>query len=301
VRVAFLGTGLMGSRMAPRLCAAGHEVTVWNRTREKAEPLAAAGARLADSPADAARGAEVVVTMLADGPAVGEVLFGAGVAAALEPEGAVVVDMSSIPPSLAREHAARLAERGVAHLDAPVSGGTIGAAEGTLAIMAGGERGSFERARPLLEAMGRPTHVGPAGAGQLAKCVNQLVVAVTMGAVSEGLLLAEAGGADPAAVREAILGGFAESRILREHGSRMIARDFVPGGRSVLQLKDLDTILDVAREIPLELPFLGLARELYAALVEHGGAELDHSALFVELERRQTAPEVSQTAPKSST
>src|SRR5581483_7808516 len=127
----------MGSRMAPRLCAAGHEVTAWNRTREKAEPLVAAGARLADSPADAARGAEVVVTMLADGPAVGEVLFGAGVAAALEPEGAVVVDMSSIPPSLAREHAARLAERGVAHLDAPVSGGTIGAAEGTLAIMAG--------------------------------------------------------------------------------------------------------------------------------------------------------------------
>jgi 2-hydroxy-3-oxopropionate reductase len=271
--------------MAPHLAAAGYELVVWNRTREKAEPLAASGARVADNPAEAARDAGVVIAMLADGPTVNHVLFGTGVAETLVPE-SVVIDMSSIPPAAAREHAQLLAERGVAHLDAPVSGGTVGAAEATLAIMAGGERDAFERARPLLETMGRPTYVGPPGSGQLAKCVNQLVVAVTIGAVAEGLLLAESGGADPAAVREAILGGFAESRILREHGARMLARNFVPGGFSRLQLKDLDTILDVAEQAVVELPFASLARELFADLVDHGDGELDHSALYLELERQ---------------
>jgi 2-hydroxy-3-oxopropionate reductase len=228
--------------------------------------------------------------MLADGPTVHKVLFDSGVE--LGP-GALVVDMSSIAPALAREHAALLAEHDVAHLDAPVSGGTVGAEEGTLAIMVGGERAAFDRARPLLETLGRPTYVGPAGSGQLAKCVNQLVVAVTIGAVAEGLLLASAGGADPAAVREAILGGFAESRILREHGARMLTRDFEPGGRSRLQVKDLDTILDVAGGIALELPFASLARELFRDLVENGDGELDHSALLLELERLQARPKSS--------
>jgi 2-hydroxy-3-oxopropionate reductase len=285
VRIAFLGTGLMGSRMAPRLAAAGYELTVWNRSRAKGEPLAAVGARVAGSAAQAALGAGVAITMLADEPAVHTVLFESGVTEALELD-SLVIDMSSIPPARAREHARLLAERGIGHVDAPVSGGTIGAAEGTLAIMAGGSREAFERARPLLETMGRPTYVGPAGSGQLAKCVNQLVVAVTIGAVAEGLLLAEEGGANPAAVREAILGGFAESRILREHGLRMIERNFVPGGYSRLQLKDLNTILDVASEASVELPFLSLARDLFADLVEHGEGELDHSALYLELERQ---------------
>jgi len=285
LNVAFLGIGLMGSRQAKRLLDAGYSLKVWNRSREKAEALSPFGARIADRAADAVGDADVVILMLENGRIVTDVLFSQGVAEALKP-GAILVDMSSIKPAEAQEHAMRLAERGVHHIDAPVSGGTTGAEQGTLAIMAGGEAEMFGRVETILSAMGRPVHVGPHGAGQLAKLANQIIVGVTIGAVAEALLLAQRGGADPAKVREALRGGFAESRILELHGQRMVERDFVTKGRSVTHLKDLDNALDAAGRIDLEtLPYTALTADLFRGLIENAG-DLDHSGLLVELERR---------------
>ncbi|MFZ9299265.1 MAG: NAD(P)-dependent oxidoreductase, partial [Hylemonella sp.] len=227
MKIAFLGIGLMGFPMARRLCEAGHEVHAWNRSRAKAERLLPFGASVHDSSEQAVSGAEIIITMLENGEVVESVLFGQGTAEAIA-QGAVVVDMSSIRPEQARDQARRLAERGVGHLDAPVSGGTIGADQGTLAIMAGGEPRTFERVAPVFAALGRATQVGPSGAGQLAKLANQMIVGITIGAVAEALLLCEKGGADPAKVREAITGGFADSRILQVHGQRMVTRNFTP-------------------------------------------------------------------------
>ncbi|GBD47482.1 NAD(P)-dependent oxidoreductase [Methylopila sp. Yamaguchi] len=283
--IAFLGTGLMGAWMARRLLGAGFAVTAWNRTLAKAEALTADGATVAPTAAAAAAQADVVVTMLENGAIVGEVLFGPdGAAAALKP-GGVVIDMSSIPPAVAREHALKLAEMGLRHIDAPVSGGTRGAAEGTLAIMAGGAAETFDDVKPVFEPMGRAIRVGPSGAGQLSKLANQVIVAVTIGAVSEALLLASAGGADAAAVREAIRGGFAESRILQEHGLRMVERNFVPGGPVRLQVKDLETALDAAAEAGVTLPLLQDVRDRFVELRDGlGGSNYDHSALLLQLE-----------------
>ncbi|MFQ5959069.1 MAG: NAD(P)-dependent oxidoreductase [Alphaproteobacteria bacterium] len=290
-RIAVLGTGLMGAPMAINLLEAGHRVTVWNRTRAKMDPLIARGAACAASPGEAVAVADVVVTMLESGPVVTEVLFASGAAERLPP-GALVIDMSSIPPATARDHAERLAATGAAHLDAPVSGGTVGAAAGTLAIMAGGRREDFDRAVDVFAPLGRATYVGGHGAGQIAKLANQVIVGVTIGAVSEALLLAAAGGADPSAVREAIKGGFADSRILELHGRRMIERSFLPGGRCVIHLKDMDAILATADDLSVELPFSKVARELFAALVDAGGGDYDHSAMLLELERRSAPARV---------
>ena len=284
IAIALLGTGLMGTPMARNLLRAGHPLTVWNRTRDKAEALAAEGTRVADTPAQAVAGAEVVISMLADGPATTEVLFGQGVADALRP-GMTWIDMASIPPATAREHTARLTGLGVGCLDAPVSGGTGGAADGSLAIMVGGEADEFERRRVVFEPLGRATRVGPAGCGQLAKLANQAIVGITIGAVSEALLLAAAGGADPAAVRRALSGGFADSPILQVHGQRMLERDFRPGGRVRTQVKDLDSVLDAAADCGLELPLSRRVDELFNALLAAGDGDCDHSALILQLER----------------
>jgi len=283
-QIAFLGTGLMGSRMATRLLSAGYRLRVWNRSIEKAAPLAAKGASVAATPVEACRDVALTVMMLADAPAVRSVLFEQGAAGSLA-RGGLVIDMSSNAPPDAREHARRLAARGVAHLDAPVSGGPGGAEEGTLAIMVGGRDADFERAAPILRHLGRPTLVGPAGTGQLAKLCNQTIVALTIGAVAEALLLAKAGGADPAKVREAVAGGYADSPIMRVHGKRMVDRAFAPGGPSRLQLKDLRNILDSADAAGLRLPLASRVTELYESLVANGDGDLDHSALFLELER----------------
>ena len=200
--------------------------------------------------------------------------------------GALVIDMSSIKPAEARDHAARLSEHGIDYLDAPVSGGTIGAEQGTLAIMVGGKPATFERAKPVLQIFGRPTHVGPIGSGQLAKLANQMIVGITIGAVAEALLLCEKGGADMAKVKEAITGGFADSRILQVHGQRMIERDFSPRGKMSVQIKDLRNALATASEIGFEAPITSLFEQLYAQGIEHGLADLDHSGLFVELASR---------------
>jgi 2-hydroxy-3-oxopropionate reductase len=200
--------------------------------------------------------------------------------------GSLVVDMASIRPAEAREPAARLAALGVAHLDAPVSGGTLGAEAGTLAIMAGGQAADVERARPVLATLGRCTHVGPHGAGQLAKLANQMIVGITIGAVAEALLLCAKGGADPAKVREAISGGFADSRILQVHGQRMIERDFAPRARMTVQLKDMRNAMATAAELGAVLPVTALLESLYADAVGHGLADLDHAGLFAELASR---------------
>lgn len=284
-RIAVLGIGMMGFPMARRLCEAGCTVGVWNRSRSKAERLQPFGAAIADTPAEAVAQADLVITLLEHGGVVDDVLFQQGTSAGLRP-GTLVVDMSSIQPRQAREHAARLDALGVHHLDAPVSGGTVGAEQGTLAVMAGGDAADFERARPVLELLGKPVHVGPHGAGQLAKLANQMIVGITIGAVAEALLLCEKGGADMARVKQAITGGFADSRILQVHGQRMIERDFTKRGAIAVQLKDMRNALATASEIGFEAPITGLFEQLFSQAVEHGLADLDHSALFVELARR---------------
>jgi 2-hydroxy-3-oxopropionate reductase len=293
--VALLGTGLMGFPMARRLLAAGHQLTVWNRDISKANPLAGEGARVADSAAAAVSGATHIITMLTDGTVVDHVLFETGVAEAI-PSGATVIDMSSIQPGQAREHAGRLAKLGISHLDAPVSGGTGGAEAGTLAIMVGGETETFDKAASLFSPMGRAIRVGPSGAGQLAKLANQAIVGIAIGAVAEATLLVSEGGGDLDAFRAALAGGFADSTILQVHGQRMQANDFAPRGRVSVQLKDLNNVLLEARELGIKLPLVEAIRDRFVRLANDlDGGNLDHSALFIELldlNGRPSAPRV---------
>jgi 2-hydroxy-3-oxopropionate reductase len=285
MKVCVLGIGFMGYPMARRLCEAGFTVQAWNRSPEKAQRLVPFGASVHGQVSEAVRDAEVVICLLENGTVVGDVLFAQGAAAAMKP-GTLVIDMSSIKPSEAREHAQKLAELGIAHLDAPVSGGTVGAEAGTLAVMAGGEAGDFARAQPVLQVFGRATHVGPHGAGQLAKLANQMIVGITIGAVAEALLLCEKGGADMGKVKEAISGGFAESRVLQVHGQRMVERDFAPRARMSVQLKDLRNALATAADMGFEAPVTTLFEQLYAQAIAHGLTDLDHAGLFVELAHR---------------
>jgi 3-hydroxyisobutyrate dehydrogenase-like beta-hydroxyacid dehydrogenase len=283
--IAVLGIGMMGFPMARRLCEAGHRVSAWNRSGAKAERLLPFGAQVFQRPAEAVAQADLVICLLEDGRVVEDVMFAQGTDRALRP-GTVVIDMSSIQPRQARDHAARLGALGVHHLDAPVSGGTVGAEAGSLAIMAGGKPADFERALPVFATLGRATHVGPHGSGQLAKLANQMIVGITIGAVAEALLLCEKGGADMGKVRQAISGGFADSRILQVHGQRMVERDFAKRAAITVQLKDMRNALTTAEEIGFDAPITGLFEKLFAQAAEHGLAELDHSALFMELASR---------------
>jgi 3-hydroxyisobutyrate dehydrogenase-like beta-hydroxyacid dehydrogenase len=283
--IAFLGTGLMGEPMARNLLAAGYGVRVWNRSKEKTSALAEKGAIACDTPAEAAQGASTLICMLSDGPTCDAVLFhDKAVLPALAPDATLIV-MSSIPVETSVEQARMSAERGVRYLDAPVSGGQRGAIDGTLAIMAGGDPDTFDAARELLGAMGRPVCVGPVGTGQQTKLANQLIVASTIATVAEALLFAERGGADPAKVIEALAGGFADSPILRMHGQRMIDETFAPGGAAKYQLKDTRTALARARSLGLELPVGHIVDALFASMVDHGDGDLDHSALIREIRR----------------
>jgi len=290
MKITVLGIGLMGAPMARRLLNAGFQLTLWNRSPDKADSLRGAGAKVAATPKEAVREADLVITMLSDGAAVAHVLFGLGddgAAPAMKP-GALLVDMSSILPEQAQAHAHQLAERGLSALDAPVSGGTVGAEAGSLAIMVGGDPTDFERARPALEVLGRPVHVGPAGSGQLCKLANQMIVGITIGAVAEALLLAEKGGANPTKVREALRGGFAESRILEVHGQRMVDQDFAKRGSLAIQLKDLNNSLHTAQGLGFDAPITRHLTGLYAQAFEQGLGELDQSALFKLLQTRQS-------------
>jgi 3-hydroxyisobutyrate dehydrogenase-like beta-hydroxyacid dehydrogenase len=289
-KVGFIGTGIMGSHMARRLAEAGHAVQAWNRSPEKVERLAPFGVQGAPRAADATRDADVAICMLSSGPVCDEVLLGRGdVLASMRP-GSVLIVMSSIPIETARRQHQAASARGVAYLDAPVSGGEVGAEAGRLAIMAGGDASAFEAWQGVLSVLGRPTHVGPAGSGQLAKLANQTIVASTIVAVAEALLFAERGGADPGQVREALLGGFADSTVLRQHGLRMVQHQFKPGGPAKYQVKDTGTALAFARTMDLELPVLGVVDRLFADMVSHGDGDLDHSGIIQEIRRSQREP-----------
>ena len=297
-KIAVLGTGLMGGPMAANLLGAGFQVTVWNRSAEKTAPLAAKGAGLAGNPARAVADADAVIVMLSSGPVCEDVLFGSGAAANAMRKGALLIVMSSIGMGEAEAMAERAQALGLRWLDAPVSGGTPAATNGSLSIMVGGQTVDVRAASPILSAMGRVVNIGPAGTGALTKLINQSLVASTLVAVSEALLMAERGGADLAKVREALLGGFAASKILDLHGQRIIAGNFQPGGPAKYQVKDTEAALDVADDLGLDLPALKLADALFSSLVEHGGADLDHSALFLELKRRN-GDDLSESALKT--
>jgi len=289
MKIAVLGIGLMGAPMARRLIAAGYPVTLWNRTAAKAEALAGPGVTIATTLADAVRDADLTITMLENGPIVERIV---GEIALTLKAGSLFVDMSSIPPETARLHYDSLRGIDVAAIDAPVSGGPSGAEAGTLAIMAGGEAEAIERVRPVLSHLGRVTHVGSAGTGQLSKLCNQLIVGATIGAVAEALILAEKGGADPAKVREALSGGFADSKILQIHGQRMLDRAFIPGGAASVHLKDMTTILSAARRTDLDLPLASLIHHLFEELCAAGEGNQDHSALFRQIARAAGAEDL---------
>ncbi len=284
-RVGFIGLGIMGKPMARHLLEAGYPLTVHSRSPGPVDEIVTAGASRASSPADAAAASDVVITMLPDTPDVESVLFGPKGAAAGAAAGSLVIDMSSIDPIPTRAFSERLAAQGVGMLDAPVSGGEQGAIDAALSIMVGGPVEAFTRAMPLFAVMGKNiVHVGASGGGQVAKACNQLVVAATIEAVAEALALAEHAGVDAGKVREALLGGFAGSKVLEVHGRRMLDRAFDPGFRARLHRKDARIVLDTAREVGSSVPaFEAVARQL-DELVASGGGELDHSALFTLLE-----------------
>ncbi|OHV82435.1 NAD(P)-dependent oxidoreductase [Ensifer sp. LCM 4579] len=284
--VAVLGTGLMGGPMAANLVASGFDVTLWNRSADKTQSLAEMGAGIVSKAARAVIDADWVVVMLSSGSVCDDILFGPEGAARAMRKNALLIVMSSIGMAEAQAMAHKARTLGLRWLDAPVSGGVPAAKAGTLSIMAGGDIEDVRAANPVLSSMGRVVHIGPTGTGALAKLINQLLVASTIAAVSEAMLMAEEGGADPAKVREAMLAGFASSRILELHGQRMIEGDFVPGGPAKYQIKDTSAALDVAAALNLELPVLRLADGLFTSLVDHGGGDLDHSALILELKRR---------------
>lgn len=279
--IAFLGIGLMGRPMAARLAQAGYPVRAWNRTYARAEALRGSGAEPVADLGAAVRGAQVVISMLEAGPVVGAVLDAA--LPTLAP-GTLWIDMSSTRHDEALAFQARLVAQGCRFMDAPVSGGVGGAEAGLLAIMAGGEAADFDQVVKIFEAMGKPQRVGPVGSGQVAKLCNQLIVGATLNVVAEALLLAQAAGADPAAVREAIRGGFAGSRILEVHGQRMLERNFVPGGQVKSQLKDLRNVLAAAEAAGLTLPVTELVTRQYET-IEEALPTADHSAALLALEQ----------------
>jgi len=285
-RLGFVGLGIMGKPMAGHLLAAGHAVAVYNRSPKAVEELAAKGAVACSSCREVAGQSDIVFIMVPDTADVELVLFGEkGLAEGLK-SGSTVVDMSTISPVATWDFAKRLGEKGIRMLDAPVSGGQIGAEQATLSIMVGGDAAVFQEVLPLFELLGKKiTYIGGPGTGQTCKAANQTVVAGTILVISEALLLASKAGADPEKVREALLGGFAQSRILDVHGERMIKRNFKPGFRVKLQQKDLNIVLQTARAIGISMPAAALAQEMYNSIAAHDGADLDHSALVQALER----------------
>ena len=284
--VGFIGLGLMGRPMANNLLAAGHRLIVLSRSRGPVDELVAAGASEASSPGDIARQATRIITMLPDSPDVEVVMEGPdGVFGALQP-GTILIDMSSIDPSVAVRLAARAATLGAVMLDAPVSGGEIGARSGTLSIMVGGDADAFAAVAPILHAMGNPERIiriGEAGAGQLCKLCNQMVIGGTLAAVSEAFALARRAGVDPAAVREALLGGFAASRVLEVHGERILAQNYTPGFRAALFAKDYRNVASTVAALDSAAPVSIAVQGLLSALIASGRGDEDYSALATVL------------------
>ena len=284
MNIGFIGLGVMGRPMAEHLIKAGHRVGLASRSGVPSDMIDGDVIRCT-SAAEAATDADIIITMVPDTRDVEAVLFGEASVSETAKPGSIVVDMSSISPLASKQFAARLGEREIGCLDAPVSGGEIGAKARSLTIMVGGPADLYERVKPLLELMGRNiSRVGEHGAGQITKVANQIIVALTIEAVSEALVFASRAGADPARVREALLGGFASSRVLEVHGERMIKRNFAPGFRVELHQKDLNLALENARSLGVSLPATALARSLFSACEAHGGGREDHSSMVRALE-----------------
>jgi len=286
VKAGFAGLGIMGRPQALNVMKAGHSMAVWARRRESMQPLSEAGATACASAGEAAALADVMFVMVSDTPDVEQVIFGPKGIIEGAKSGTVVVDMSTISPVATRDMAIRLAEKGVEMLDAPVSGGEVGAINGTLSIMVGGKREVFDRVKPLFDCMGKNiVHIGASGAGQVAKACNQIVAAVTLEAVSEGLTLARRNGVDPAKVRDALMGGFAYSKALEIHGRRILERDFKPGFKARLHRKDLKIVTDTAAHLGLTLPQASLVASHLNALVGLGCGDEDSAAVVKVIER----------------
>ena len=284
-RVGFVELGIMGAAMAGNLLEAGHELVVHNRSRAKAERLAQQGASVADSPSEVAEGSAIIITMLPGPPQVEEVVAGEGGLLERAGEGSLIVDMSTSSPLLARQLASMARERGVGMLDAPVSGGDVGARDGTLSIMVGGEDDDFERARPLFQVMGETVvHVGGTGAGQVVKACNQIVVALVIEAVAEAMVLGTKAGVAPGKVVEVLSGGLASNKVLEVKGEKFLSHDFAPGGKVEYHRKDLGIALEAGREYGVMLPVAALVEQMFGALETKGRGGWDHSALITLIE-----------------
>jgi 2-hydroxy-3-oxopropionate reductase len=284
MKIGFIGTGLMGFPMAKNLLDKSLDLNVFSRTIEKAKPLEKIGAKISNSLSEAVKDADIVITMLTDDDAVEKVLSDQGFQENLK-KGSTVIDMSSIKPKIAIKYGNLLKDKGVNFLDAPVSGGTIGAEQATLAIMVGGDQKVFDQIKDVLKVMGNPTLVGPIGSGQVSKLANQIIVGVTIGAVAEAITLCEKAGVDGNKFIQALAGGFADGKILQNHGKRMINKDFSPKGKVSTHLKDMNNILECAGDFNTTLPISNLIKDMFKSLVENGNDNDDHSALYKEIER----------------
>jgi 2-hydroxy-3-oxopropionate reductase len=285
--VGFVGLGIMGACMAGNLLEAGHELVVHNRTRTKAERLAQHGARVADSPREVAEGSDVIITMLPGPPQVEEVVAGEGGLLEGAREGSLIIDMSTSSPILAQELARAARNKAVGMLDAPVSGGDVGARDGTLSIMVGGEENDFERARPLFRVMGETVvHVGGVGAGQVVKACNQIVVALVIEAIAEALVLGSKAGVDPDRVVEVLSGGLASNKVLEVKGEKFLSHEFAPGGKVEYHRKDLGIALEAGKEYEVTLPVAAFVDQMFGVLEAKGRGGWDHSALLTLLEER---------------
>ena len=274
----------MGLPMSKNIAKAGYNLKVFNRSRNKAEPLKEFGANISNTLKDLVDDSDIVITMLTDDTAVDEVMNNSDFLENLKP-GAIVIDMSSVKPTTATKYGNNFKSKNINYLDAPVSGGTIGAEEASLAIMVGGDQNIFDDAFDILKTMGNPTLVGPIGSGQVSKLANQIIVGLTIGAVAEAVTLCEKAGADPNKMIKALSGGWADSKVLQTHGKRMIDKDFTPKGRTSVHLKDMNNILECANNYNTHLPISNLVKEMYKSLVENGHGETDHSSLYKEIER----------------
>ena len=283
-KIGFIGIGLMGLPMAKNLLKAGYELKAFNRTESKAEPLREFGGKISKSIKEVVSDNDVVITMLTDDNSVDAVMNSQEFLDNLKVD-ATVIDMSSVKPTTATRHGNNLKSKNINYLDSPVSGGTIGAEEASLAIMVGGEQKVFDDVSDVLKAMGNPTLVGPLSSGQVSKLANQIIVGLTIGAVAEAVTLCEKAGANPNKMIKALSGGWADSKILQTHGKRMIDKDFTPKGRTVVHLKDMNNILECANSHNTHLPISNLIKEMYKSLVENGHGETDHSSLYKEIER----------------
>ena len=283
-KISFIGIGLMGLPMAKNILKSGFNLKAFNRSQNKAEPLKEFGAEITTSIDEVVKDSDVIITMLTNDSAIDEVMDSPNFLENLK-SGATVIDMSSVKPTTAVKHEDKLKSKNIKYLDAPVSGGTIGAEEASLAIMVGGEQEVFDEVNDVLKTMGNPTLVGPVGSGQVSKLANQIIVGLTIGAVAEAVTLCEKAGADPNKMIKALSGGWADSKILQTHGKRMIDKDFSPKGKTYTHLKDMNNILECANSYNTHLPISNLVQEMYKTLVENGHGETDHSSLYKEIER----------------